>query len=65
MLWSTRVPMNSGRFVEIHLAFDAAQLDRGIAKRRRLFEDALPGPFRAAERREADRETAAGAVGRG
>ena len=39
---------------QIHLAFDAAQLDRGIAHGRRLLEDARPRPFRAAERREAD-----------
>ena len=45
-----------GTLRHIHLAFDAAQFDRGIAKRRRLFENPCPGPLRAAERRKADRE---------
>src|SRR6188508_2618189 len=43
-----------GTLREIHFAFDAAQLDRGIPKPRRLLENARPAPFRAAERREAD-----------
>ena len=55
-LWSSRAH-ELGPLRQIHLAFDAAQLDRGIAKRRRLFENPRPWPLRAAERREADRET--------
>ncbi len=40
---------------QVHLSFDAAQLDGGIPHLRRLSQNAGPGPLRTPERRERDR----------